>query len=385
MLYQKARDAIIGFPREKHESAPVKWKRIGKLNDMKNKIFIALLNFMVVGACVISSPAQTSPATKMNVAILIFDGVQIIDYTGPYEVLGSRGRRNVYTVAEKPDVIKTNMGMLVVPNYTFANQPKPDILIIPGGGNIIDGKGGRGVGAQLSNQNVLNWIKDNARDAKYVMSVCNGAFFLAKIGLLANMPATTTAGFISSLKDFSPTTAPVYDKRFVDNGKIITTAGLTSGIDGAVHLIEKLDGPGWAKYIALGIEYNWQPDLEFSRASLADVKLPNSLGNVLSATSVPLDMHGTKTNWEEKWTIVSDKAATDVLAGIEKDWATETGWSKRKTDKSRTLWTLKEDNGKTWNGWAAVESSGETGKLIVTFGITADDAKIGRKLGVGTR
>ena len=261
---------------------------------MKSAIFSVLLSFMIAGAFVIRPEAQTNPVSKLNVAILIFDGVQIIDYTGPYEVLGSRGRRNVYTVAEKPDAIKTNMGMLVVPNYTFANQPKPDILIIPGG---------RGVGAQLSNQKVLDWIKDNAGDAKYVMSVCNGAFFLAKTGLLANMPATTTAGFIPSLKDFSPTTTPVYDKRFVDNGKIITTAGLTSGIDGAVHLIEKLDGPGWAKYIALGIEYNWQPDSDFSRAAIADTKLPNSLGNVLTATSVPLDMHGNKTEWEEKWMI----------------------------------------------------------------------------------
>ncbi len=308
---------------------------------------------------------------------MIFDGVQIIDYTGPYEVLGSRSRRNVYTVAEKPDAITTNMGMRVTPNYTFANQPKPDILVLPGGGNIIDGEGGRGVGAQLSNQKVMEWVKENASGAKYVMSVCNGAFFLAKAGLLANMSATTTAGFIPSLQSFSPTTTPIYDKRFVDNGKIITTAGLTSGIDGAVHLIEKLDGPGWAKYIALGIEYNWQPDSDFSRASLADVKLPNSLGNLLTATSVPLDMHGNKTDWEEKWMIISNSSPTEVLQGLEKDWAAETGWSKTKTEKSRTEWRLNEKTGKKWGGWATVEPATEMGKLILSFGIAADRKKAG--------
>ncbi len=334
---------------------------------------------MVVGPCGIRSQAQTSPVTKLNVAILIFDGVQIIDYTGPYEVLGSRGRRNVYTVAERADAIKTNMGMLVVPNYTFANQPKPDILVIPGGGNIIDGPGGRGVGAQLSNQKVMNWVKENARDAKYVMSVCNGAFFLAKAGLLTNMPATTTAGFISSLQNFSPTTTPIYDKRFVDNGKIITTAGLTSGIDGAVHLIEKLDGPGWAKYAALGIEYNWQPESDFSRASLADMKLPNSLGNVLTETSVPLDLHGNKTDWEEKWVIITDSTPANVIDGLEKDWATETGWSKTKTEKSRTTWKLTEKTGDKWNGWASVEPSSEPGKLIVSFGIAAERKRSGKE------
>jgi transcriptional regulator GlxA family with amidase domain len=186
------------------------------------------------------------------------------------------------------------MGMRVVPNFSFDNHPKIDILILPGGGNIQLGEQGSGVGAQLENVKVIKWIQDTSAGAKYVMSVCNGAFFLAKAGLLENMPATTTAGFISSLPNFSPTIKPVYDKRYVDNGKIMTTAGLSSGIDGALHLVEKLDGAGWAKQIALGLEYNWQPDSDFSRGSIADVKLPNSLGNVLTSTSVPLDMRGAK-------------------------------------------------------------------------------------------
>ena len=334
-----------------------------------------LLVFFAFSFGIVRVSAQTTDQPKLNVGILIFNGVQIIDYTGPYEVLGSRGRRNVFTVAEKADAIATNMGMKVVPNYSFDNHPKIDILVLPGGGNILSGPQGRAVGTQLDNPKLMKWVQDNAATAKYVMSVCNGAFFLAKAGLLENMPATTTAGFISSLQKFSPTTKPVYNKRFVDNGKIITTAGLTSGIDGAIHLIEKLDGPGWAKYIALGIEYNWQPDSDFSRASLADVKLPNSLGNVLTQTSVPLDMHGTKTEWEEKWTITSEASPADVLASLEKDWATETGWSKTGSEKSRTNWKLTEKTGEIWSGWATVEPASENGKLIVSFGITAQGKK----------
>ena len=343
---------------------------------MKHLIKLSIAS-LLTAALFSGAFTQTPAKQKLNVAILIFDGVQIIDYTGPYEVLGSRGRRNVYTVAENADPITTNMGMKVIPNYTFANQPKPDIIVLPGGGNIQTGEKGRGVGAQLENQNVINWIKENAKDAKYVMSVCNGAFFLAKAGLLENLPATTTAGFISSLPKFSPTTKPVYDKRFVDNGKIITTAGLSAGIDGALHLLEKLDGPGWAKATALGIEYNWQPDSDYTRASLADVKLPNNLGNVLTSASEPIDMKGDRRDWEEKWVIPTEMSATDMLASIEKEWSGEKGWSKTGADKSRTKWKFTDDSGQTWNGWATAEPASETGKLLVSFGITADKKKAG--------
>src|SRR5215212_4340488 len=109
-----------------------------------------LVLFGALLASGVESRAQAAKQEKQNVAILIFDGVQIIDYTGPYEVLGGMGKRNVYTVAEKADAVTTNMGMRVVPNYTFANQPKPDIIIIPGGG----------VNAHLENQKVIGWIRE---------------------------------------------------------------------------------------------------------------------------------------------------------------------------------------------------------------------------------
>jgi hypothetical protein len=125
---------------------------------------------------------------------------------------------------------------------------------------------------------------------------------IAKAGLLENLQATTTAGMIKDLKTFAPTVRLVYDRRFVDNGKVITTAGLSSGIDGALHLIEKIDGLGWAKWIAAGIEYNWQPDSDYARAALADTKFPDSSGNVMTDLE-PLDIKGDKEIWEEKWAI----------------------------------------------------------------------------------
>src|SRR5829696_8179765 len=117
----------------------------------------------LLASSVESQAQQAAKPQKQNVAILIFDGVQIIDYTGPYEVLGGWGKRHVYTVAEKADAITTNMGMRVVPSYTFENQPKPDIIVVPGGG----------VEAHLGNQKVINWVRESAGQARYVLSVCN--------------------------------------------------------------------------------------------------------------------------------------------------------------------------------------------------------------------
>ena len=202
---------------------------------------------------------------ERNVAILIFPGVQIIDYTGPYEVLGHasvNGQRafRIYTVSETTDPITTAMGMTVVPAFAFDRAPKADVLVVPGGG----------VDPHLENPAYLRWLRASAKDAEVVLSVCNGAFFLAKAGLLDGLEATTFAGLIEELKTAAPKTKVVSDRRFVDNGKIVTAAGLSSGIDGALHVIEKLYGKGAAQVAAVGMEYDWRPDSGWARASLAD-------------------------------------------------------------------------------------------------------------------
>src|SRR5437764_7530566 len=110
------------------------------------------------------------------------------------------------------------------------------------------------------------------------MSVCTGAFILAKAGLLDGLSATTVRGGLDRLAEAGKSITVVHDKRYVDNGKIITTAGLSSGIDGALYLVSKIDGLGAAQQIALGIEYDWDPQGKFARAALADRYLPNLTG-----------------------------------------------------------------------------------------------------------
>ena len=234
-----------------------------KHSKLSLSLAIVAIAVLAITACA-QTPAKSSKPPR-NLAILIFDGVQIIDYTGPYETFGhtysNDGQAfNIYTVSEKTNAITTSMGMSVNPKFSFENAPKPDVLLVPGGD----------VRAQVDSPTVLKWVQDMSKNAEIVMSVCNGAFILAKAGLLDGMEATTTAGLIPLLRREAPKVKVVDDRRFVDNGHIITTAGLSSGIDGALHVIERLYGRGTAQMAALNMEYNWDPDSKFVRAMLAD-------------------------------------------------------------------------------------------------------------------
>src|SRR5690242_11487777 len=203
----------------------------------------------------------TARKSELNVAILIFDGVQMIDYTGPYEafggVMGNDAQFKVYTVAEKPNAIKTNSGMTINPQFSFENVPQSDIVVIPGGIT-------RGV---LSSPTMLKWVQDEAQKAEITMSVCTGAFILAKAGLLDGLEATTTSGHTEGLKQWAPKARVVDDKRFVDAGRIVTTAGGTSSIDGALHVIERVFGKGTAQMTALNMEYDWHPEPTWVRST----------------------------------------------------------------------------------------------------------------------
>lgn len=298
-----------------------------------------------------------TPARTRNLAIFIFEGVQIIDYTGPFEVLGqahdgSTPLFNVYTVAEKAGPITTAMGMTVVPKYSFADMPKADVLLLPGGR----------VRPHLENPKVIKWVQDTSGNAEYVMSVCNGAFYLGKAGLLDGLSATTFYGLIDQLKVLAPKANVVRDQRFVDNGKIITTAGLSSGIDGALHLIERVAGRGRAQEVALNLEYNWQPDITYARASFADRYLRKMLG--AEGFKLPegtgwtvLSQKGGKDAWEKNWQVRLETTAPELLkiidAKLSESWTRTSGVANR--DGAKSLWRFSDEEGKEWSAVAEVE------------------------------
>lgn len=187
---------------------------------------------------------------KQNVAILLFDDVEVLDFAGPFEVfavtdeLRGYDTFNVFTVAETKRPIRARNGLSVNPDHDLATCPPPQILIVPGG---------FGTRALLKNDAVLAWLRAHA--ATHVMSVCTGSLVLAQAGLLDGLRATTHHECLDLLRSLAPRTTVDATARFVDNGKILTAAGISAGIDCSLHLVERLLGPAAVADTARYMEY----------------------------------------------------------------------------------------------------------------------------------
>jgi putative intracellular protease/amidase len=192
-------------------------------------------------------PKQDSAVNRRTVAILVYDGVELLDFAGPGEVFAAAGKFDVFTVAPTMSAVTSQGFVEVQPLYSVASAPRPDILIVPGGaaGNVI------------SNAAVMSWIRSTAEGAEQVLSVCNGAMVLAHAGLLDGLEATTHHGSIAALRQHAPRTTVHGDRRFVDNGKVVTAAGVSAGIDMSLHVVSKLLGAGAASTTARYMEYAW--------------------------------------------------------------------------------------------------------------------------------
>jgi putative intracellular protease/amidase len=289
---------------------------------------------------------------RKKVAILIFPGVQIIDYTGPYEVLGQAGYE-VFTVAASTDPLVTNMGMTVTPAYSFENAPTPDVIVLPGG-NVDDEIAGT--------HPAIRWILKTSANTEFTLSVCNGAFWLANAGLLEGKEATTYYGLIELLRAKFPNVNVVNNKRYCDNGRIITTAGLSSGIDGALHVVEKLDGLAKARSIAYNMEYNWQPDSGYARGGLADRHL-RTADNIRGRVKMPdgakttiVDMSGTRDQWNEVWQVEGSSVTSKSLLDAATNLAPKTWKAAPSSETNRRTWSFTDETGSSWAATVRVEA-----------------------------
>ena len=197
--------------------------------------------------------------TPVNGGILLFDGVEVLDFAGPFEVFsrarltpGVDSRRtdddapfNVFTVAKYHDEIVATGGLRVIPEYCFDDAPSIDLLLVPGG---------FGTRPLLEDAEVLDWIRATAGRASRVTSVCTGALLLAKLGLLAQRRATTHWSALDLLKAIDPTTVVESAPRFVDDG-VVTSAGVSAGIDMALHVVAQMHGEDVAKDTARYMDY----------------------------------------------------------------------------------------------------------------------------------
>jgi putative intracellular protease/amidase len=191
------------------------------------------------------------PVKKRNVAIFIHNGVEILDFAGPSEVFAATQGFNVYTVSLSKEPIISQGFIKITPTYSLTDCPRPDIVVLPGGDT----------GPFIENKSLIDWIKNMATQAEVMLSVCTGAGLLAKAGLLDGKQATTFHSYIEPLQRATPKAEILRNTRFVDNGQIITTAGVSAGIDGALHVVAKLKGQAVATQTARYMEYDkWKPN-----------------------------------------------------------------------------------------------------------------------------
>jgi transcriptional regulator GlxA family with amidase domain len=198
--------------------------------------------------------------SRKTVGILLFDDVEVLDAFGPFEVFSvaqtsapddtGRNLFQVVTIGETGEPVRTRGDLIVTPHHSIADHPPLDIVVVPGG---------FGTRAQVSNATVLDWLRTQTAQAELRTSVCTGAFLLAEIGLLDGHAATTHWGSIDRLKEGYDAIDVQEDVRFVDEDTIITSAGISAGIDMALHVVARLHGMDAARATARYMEYDWRP------------------------------------------------------------------------------------------------------------------------------
>jgi putative intracellular protease/amidase len=196
-----------------------------------------------------ASPAPALDPNKPTVAIVLGNTVtEVADMLVPYAVFGTAGAFNVVAVAERKLPVALSGGLDVVPHFSFAELDArlgrdPDLIVVP---NIVDVDG---------NQAVRNWVREHGRKQSLVMSICAGAEMLAATGLIEGRPATTHWGDIARLERSHPGVHWVRGQRYVDDGQFVSTAGILSGVDGSLHMIDRLRGRALALQVARALRY----------------------------------------------------------------------------------------------------------------------------------
>jgi transcriptional regulator GlxA family with amidase domain len=193
-----------------------------------------------------------------SVGILLFPGVELLDFAGPFEVFStariSTEHRDpllrVFTVAESREPIQCNNPVRVLPDYSLDDCPPVDILVVPGG---------MGTRSAVDRVELVEWIERTAAQAEVVTSVCTGSFLLAKAGQLHGKPATTHWASIERMRREYPTVSVVESVRWADAWPIVSSAGVSAGIDMALHVLAQLYGDDVALTTARWIEYDYWP------------------------------------------------------------------------------------------------------------------------------
>lgn len=194
---------------------------------------------------------------RQRVGIVLFDKIEVLDFCGPFEVFSAvrynEAKRfeepspfEVMLVAERSEPIITTGGMKVIASHTFENCPKLDILMVPGGW---------GTRKELSNQVLLDWLRTRAKEVELLSSVCTGAMVLGHAGLLDGLHATTHWRSLDWMRDSFPSVTVEYDKHYVEDGNVFTSAGISAGTDMTLKIVARYCGEDVARATAKHMEY----------------------------------------------------------------------------------------------------------------------------------
>ncbi|MGZ9792686.1 DJ-1/PfpI family protein [Bacillus atrophaeus] len=193
-----------------------------------------------------------------SVGILLFDDVEVLDFAGPFEVFSvtavtdqkgdERKPFSVKTISETGEPVKARNGLTVSPDYSIEQAPAFDILIVPGG------PGARNT--EIHNDRLIDWIKERSASVELLLSVCTGALLLAKAGLLDGKKATTHWASYDRLEQEFPEVEVIREVKYTDEGHIVTSGGISAGINMSFHIVRRLLGEQTAKQTAKRMEYD---------------------------------------------------------------------------------------------------------------------------------
>ena len=193
--------------------------------------------------------------------ILIYPNVELLDFAGPYEVLSLASIHdeedeivypfNLFMISQNNNILKTRAGLKVLVDYKTKDHPRIDILLIPGGFGIRNA---------IENLELIDWVKDTAHKAELITSVCTGSFLLAKAGALNGKKVTTHISSLQTVQKKFPDVEVITDKHVVEDGDIITSAGISAGIDLGFRIVERCFGSDLVKTIARRMEYSLNPE-----------------------------------------------------------------------------------------------------------------------------
>ena len=260
---------------------------------------------------------------RPSVGIFLFDMADIMDVTGPMSVFEHAGFR-IMTFGLDMEVKMIGMNMELKPDYSIDNLPETDVLLFPGGGMSESDPGNREVQA---------FIKSRTDSTDLFFSVCSGAFFLAEAGLLKDNKATTFASLIPRLKNNYPDAEVLNDVKYTVNDKVITSAGLSSGIDASFQVVSRFYGKGRAMEIANHMEYPWQDADEYARSQLADNFIMN-LNQLMRLFAISFEYSdGDYNQWRCEYVLTAQMKPEDIFKSFKKELEKNKFWITQSSNK----------------------------------------------------